>query len=56
MLTRSVRERVFIEHKGETLEIVIADINGKEARIGFQGSKSFNIKRDDMIKEINGNK
>jgi len=56
VLTRSAGNKLFIEHEGETLEMVIVKVREKEVRIGFEGSRSFNIRRDDVIKtEISGN-
>lgn len=57
VLTRCVREKVFVHHKGETLEIVVTDIHAKEVKLAFGGSANFVIHRDDMIKkkEVDGN-
>ena len=49
LLTRMSQDKIFVEHKGETLEITIARISRGQVAIGFDGAKSFIIKRDNII-------
>jgi len=49
VIGRRPGEAVYIEHGGETLKITVEHANDKyrKIRLGFTGSKSFRIVRDD---------
>lgn len=51
VIGRRPGEAVYIEHGGETLKITVEHANDKyrKIRLGFTGSKSFRIMRDDAV-------
>lgn len=54
-LSRKVGEEIYVRHNDETLVIkVLKNPNSNELILGFEGSKSFDIIRDD-IKKKHGN-
>ncbi len=50
VLSRKAREEIIITYGNEKLLITVQSISpdGKRVRLGFIGSKSFNIMRDDV--------
>lgn len=49
VLTRKVDQRVFIDHAGERLELMVTRIDGTQVKLGFEGPDGFVICRDDAI-------
>ena len=60
VINRKVGETVNIEHKGEVLKLIVVKQRGDdELVLGFEGSRSFDISRDDASKkkrDVNGNR
>ncbi|GAF92254.1 unnamed protein product [marine sediment metagenome] len=48
VLTRKFGESIRINHMGETLELRIVKLHGSSCRLGFDGSKTFQILRREL--------
>lgn len=47
-LTRKSHEKIIVIHNGEELEITLLTVSGNRIQLGFTGSKSFNIIREEV--------
>jgi carbon storage regulator CsrA len=48
VLSRKKEETILVEHKGETLRIKVTRVRGENVGLGFSGSRSFNIRREEV--------
>lgn len=48
VLSRVCEESVTVEHKGETLRVRILHIKQGRVKLGFQGDKSFEVRRSEL--------
>lgn len=51
VLSRKRGERVVVTIEGKEIVIVIADIIGPRAKIGFEGPREVQIKRAELLEE-----
>lgn len=54
-ITRKIGDQVTITHGDETIDIIVTDIRQGQIRLSFDGPLTFQVARDDAIKDVNGN-
>jgi len=52
VLTRRVDEKIIITTPNETIEVMIADINGRHVKVGVKAPKHIPIHREEIFDKI----
>ena len=55
-LERKIGEEISITHGDETIDIIVTDIRRGHIKLSFDGPLTFQVLRDDAVKDINGNR